>query len=81
MKLPCLQCLVYPCCTDFCNEFFDYREDLKHNITKLTVKVYSKNGIKRKNIPAHIRKHFNSYAHKWNAMLPIKEKIISRYAP
>jgi hypothetical protein len=78
MKIPCYECLVFPCCQKICKQFNNAMRYHGLNIDKLKPYIYSKNGHIRKHIPTHIIKHYNSHLESWNKGIDASDLIYGR---
>lgn len=54
MKNPCDNCLVKVCCTQFCKDKENYREELNRILDGLQPHIFSVNNHQRKNLSKNI---------------------------
>ena len=74
MKNPCNSCIVNSCCTQFCKDKEDYREEVNKILDGLQSHVLSVNGHQRKKIPNNIFIHWQ----KTIALQKINHREINR---
>lgn len=59
MKNPCDGCIVKSCCTQFCKDKENYREELNRILDGLTSHFFSVNNHQRKNLSRNIAIHWS----------------------
>ena len=78
MKNPCDECLVKVCCTEQCNEKEVYTEWSIRCLEKICMKVYSRNGNRRKHIKKELWKQHEMCADRCEKNTQENQNIFKR---